>query len=1381
MAKNSSTAHPVRGSMGRRPLPAPASSPAGAGFRPVATVAALAAAFWLAGPLRAQPVGGQAIAGQASFATSGANLVVTTGNAPGANHSAINWQSFSVPAGSITQFIQPSATSTSINRVLGADPSAIFGTLRSNGRLVLVNPAGIAVGQGAVVDTAAFTASTLRMTELDAQAGRLIFADGAGAGALSVQGQVLARHGDVVLIGPRVQVGAQALVQAPNGATVLAAGQKVAVTGRGLEGIHFDVQAAQDEALNLGRLEGDAVGLFAGTLNHSGVIQAVAATAEGGKVVLRATGDAWVGGAVRAGAAAGHGGRIDVFGQRLGLTAGAALDASGAQGGGSIRVGGDFQGRNADVPNAQRTYVDAQATIKADAVDQGNGGRIIVWADEQTQAFGAVSARGGAAGGDGGFVEVSGKQRLQFAAQVDTRAPQGRTGTLLLDPDDISVDPSGPGTTAYTAPVAFADAPATLSLDVATINSATSNVVLQANNDIGINAPINIANAGTSFTAQAGRYLSVGSAITTNGGAVTLRAGDAGSNPVQNESGLYIQAPITTNGGAVNLSSRLSDVGGTSLHVAAAVDAGAGAVNVDAQEIWVGSTGSIARSGAGDLVLESDRVRLEGAVGSAGGRVVVRSAAANPGRAVSLGGTDDSLALSLDAAELALITAPTLVVGWSDRTGGILIEGPVTLAPAQVQALSLINGSAGAITQTGALTASQLNADAGTVTLTNAGNQFGTLSGRGSAGAFQATSGTALVVDTVDGQAGITATGAVAVTGAGVTVASGRTISSGGAITVDGGGSTNAIALGGSTLYSSGGGAITVGNAGNVTLGAVQTGVAGSLSVSGSGNLDQDSALTVGGGVTAMMGGAIDLSHAANSIGSLGSMSSGGGGIVVREGNDGLTITGPVNAGAGAVDIAAAGGGLTVAGTGTVSGGSLTLAALAGNLTIAGSVTASTGGIALSAPGEIRLGAGASPTITAVDPVTLSAPVAKVNGGTVTLGTSITSGNPLDVAAGTLVIASDLTIPKLAVTGGTVTGAGALSVPTELTWSGGSLGGTGGTVLSGNSVISGAVSLARGITNSGTLALSGSGMVTLAGGSIVNGSAGVVDIQVDGGFGGSGGVIDNAGLFKKSAGTGTSAVSGVTFSNTGTLAVESGTLQFGNAVFASNAGTLAVAAGATLDNGNTTLASSGLIEGSGTLDLGTATLDNTGALKPGGYGTVGTLNIVAGQVNFAAGSTLYVDVTDAASHDVLAVSGGVNFDPAMTLSPQDVSASYAAGTPFDVVRSASGSITGTVPAATGFNNSFAAGSGYQALRMAAASDVPAPPAPPPPPAPAPAPAPKPPAPAPVSSRQDAAQQAVANQVVVFAQLFEQEAQQQEDDDQPAGKDAIVITDTQCKP
>jgi filamentous hemagglutinin family protein len=556
-----------------------------------------------------QPAGAQAILGQAQLQQQGASLVVTTQNAVGTNRSVINWQSFSVPAGSTTRFDQPSAQSLSINRVVGNDPSAIFGSLSSNGRLVLVNPAGIAVGAGAVVDTAGFTASTLRLSEADALAGRLVFGgDGLGGGALKVDGQILARSGDVVLIAPNVQVASQALVQAPSGATILAAGQKVELTGRGLEGIRLELQAPADQAVNLGTLQGDAVGIFAGQLKHSGLIQATAVTAQGGKVLLRASGDNLVDGQIKA-TNGGKGGSVDVLGQRVGLMANAAVDASGAAGGGTVRIGGDYQGANPDVQNAQRTYVDAAATIRADATQNGNGGKVIVWADDQTQSFGAISARGGAQGGDGGFVEVSGKHRLQFDSIVDTRAPQGKTGTLLLDPDDITVDMAGTGS-AYSAPIMFSDTPATVSLDVDTINGATTNVDLQARNNITFAAPVTMVTPDIGLSARAGSMIFVQQPITTKGGAITLIAGDPGGTLGSDGGALYINAPLDTTGAGTRplgapifLKSHESDTGGASLAIGAInINAGtAGEVNISGQGIDIFG----ASITAGQIYLES--------------------------------------------------------------------------------------------------------------------------------------------------------------------------------------------------------------------------------------------------------------------------------------------------------------------------------------------------------------------------------------------------------------------------------------------------------------------------------------------------------------------------------------------------------------------------------------------------------------------------------------------------------------------------------------------------------------------------------------------------------------------------------------------------------
>jgi filamentous hemagglutinin family protein len=557
-------------------------------LRPALLSFALAAAF-SGQTVHAQtlPTGGVAVHGQASFSTpSPQQLVVTTQNGSGSNHSAINWQSFSISAGASARINQPSATSLSINRVVTNNPSALFGSLSSNGQLVLVNPSGITVGTGAIVDTAGFTASALRMSDGDALAGRLRFGDAltpmGGASGITVDGMITARDGDIVLVAPQIAVGTSALLQATNGSTILAAGQQVEITGRGLEGITLLVQARENEARNLGRLEGDAVGIFAGTLRHSGEIQATTATLDGGRIVLKAVGDATVAGTLTATGV--KGGQVDVFGERVALTGQALVDVSGTQGGGSIRIGGDFQGKNPDVPNAQRTYMGPDVQLRADATTTGDGGRVIVWSDDQTLAYGAISARGGSQSGDGGFVEVSGKHGLGFDATVDTLAAKGRAGTLLLDPDFIDIQATG--SAVLTDVDQFLDGgSASLIIAAATINAAATNVILQANEDIRFSAPIAMLNAGVGLTAQAGFYITVdaGATITTRGGAVSLLAGDLGSLTSPNESAVFLNAAIdTTNGGTVpgganvTIKSRLQDLGTSSIDLNASINAGSG-------------------------------------------------------------------------------------------------------------------------------------------------------------------------------------------------------------------------------------------------------------------------------------------------------------------------------------------------------------------------------------------------------------------------------------------------------------------------------------------------------------------------------------------------------------------------------------------------------------------------------------------------------------------------------------------------------------------------------------------------------------------------------------------------------------------------------------
>ncbi len=151
--------------------------------------------------------------------------------------------------------------------------------------------------------------------------------------------------------------------------------------------------------------------------------------------------------------------------------------------------------------NATHTYIGPNVTINADALTNGDGGRVIVWADEITRFYGNISARGGSESGDGGFVEVSGKEQLIFRGKVDTDSDTGNIGTLLLDPRDIEIrtgyadgDDNGADVYAFgnnaagnNGEVAAGDiAPTVIYESELEAQAANSNIILQATNDITI-------------------------------------------------------------------------------------------------------------------------------------------------------------------------------------------------------------------------------------------------------------------------------------------------------------------------------------------------------------------------------------------------------------------------------------------------------------------------------------------------------------------------------------------------------------------------------------------------------------------------------------------------------------------------------------------------------------------------------------------------------------------------------------------------------------------------------------------------------------------------------------------------------------------------------
>ncbi|WP_425253797.1 YDG domain-containing protein [Janthinobacterium sp. NFX145] len=651
------------------------------------------------GAAQANPALPQVVNGQATFNQQGNIFSIT--NTP---NTIINWQSFSIHAGEITRFIQQNGNSAVLNRITGQDPSKILGSLESNGKVFLINPNGIVFGQGAKVDVNGLVASSLGMTNEDFLAGKRQFTAGGVAGGVGNAGTINAgKGGQVLLIAPNVEN--TGIITAPNGEVILAAGRSVQLADPGNPQLRVLVSAPGDQVLNLGQIiaQGGSIGMAGALLSQRGVLNANSAVVgDNGRIVLKASGKALLeaGSVTSATGAAGTGGQIHVLGEQVGLLGNAKVDASGAAGGGTVLLGGDYQGKNAAVQNARQVLVGKDASVNADAIVSGNGGKVIAWGDDSAQVRGSISARGGAQGGDGGFVETSGHYLAVDGIRVNTSAAHGKRGNWLLDPYDITVIAGSDGQLGDVDQ--FADAPSTgnASIGADLISGASSNVTLQATHRINFNSAINIMQQGVGLTAQAGETINVNASISTNGGAVRLLANDASSGSVGAVgSHVNLAAPITSNGGSVYLSG--------------AGVSGAGVVNVGSGHLSLINNfqgGAIDLTGSGDqlqgsgiagqtVILQADNIGINGTLnfgGTAGGANVIIKPLSSA-RSIDLG-TKSGSALSLDAIELAGISAASLTIGDGTNTGGMRISD----ALARTGDLHLNSGSA--ITATGAVT-----------------------------------------------------------------------------------------------------------------------------------------------------------------------------------------------------------------------------------------------------------------------------------------------------------------------------------------------------------------------------------------------------------------------------------------------------------------------------------------------------------------------------------------------------------------------------------------------------------------------------------------------------------------------------------------------------
>jgi filamentous hemagglutinin family protein len=399
------------------------------------------------------------------------------------------------------------------------------------------------------------------------------------------------------------------------------------------------------------------------------------------------------------------GGTVQVLGDRVGLLDNAQIDVASETGGGTVLVGGDYQGQGT-VPNALRTYFAPTATINADALTNGTGGRVIVWADDVTGFYGSISARGGNEAGNGGFVEVSGSQHLLFDGIVDVGAPQGSLGTLLLDPRNITISSNTDSSNQVDSALLdsqilyddnFDTKDNDITINAATLQALDGNIILQATRNITVanSTSLNFVPGGSitfaansdggnrgDFSMQAGQSINTnGRAITISGNVVTLGLLNTRSSntepPPPNSDGNA--GSLTVNArDDIRLNGNVTTTGNQTYNRAVSVN-GSIQLNAEAGTIAFDSTLSAANN---NLTLTANEINFGGNVSGTGNLTLQPSTV---GQAIALGATDNTTpALDLTNAEIGRLqngfnsitigTTGTLGVG-----GNVSFNDPVTL------------------------------------------------------------------------------------------------------------------------------------------------------------------------------------------------------------------------------------------------------------------------------------------------------------------------------------------------------------------------------------------------------------------------------------------------------------------------------------------------------------------------------------------------------------------------------------------------------------------------------------------------------------------------------------------------------------------------------
>lgn len=347
-------------------------------------VSGVLASLILSNTAYALPQGGQLKDGQATISLPNSTQMNIN---QASNRAVIDWQSFNIAANEKLNIIQPSSSAMLLSRVVGNDPSKIFGQITANGGLMLINQNGILFGKGSRVDVAALVASTANIKNEDFMAGKMRFMTPSNPNAKIInEGTITVKEGGLAaLVAPYVQN--NGFIIAKYGTVAIAGANTATIDLYGDNLIVFETPDEIKKTIeNSGTIEAgyvamsvsDAKKVVDSSINMNGIIKAQNMDTSGGKVILT-------------------GGNIKVSG---------TVDASGAQGdGGNVKIIADMKSGTLDF-----------------------SGKVDVSSKEA----------------NGGFVETSGNS-VKIADTASVNAKGKKYGEWLIDPNDYTILADGTG------------------------------------------------------------------------------------------------------------------------------------------------------------------------------------------------------------------------------------------------------------------------------------------------------------------------------------------------------------------------------------------------------------------------------------------------------------------------------------------------------------------------------------------------------------------------------------------------------------------------------------------------------------------------------------------------------------------------------------------------------------------------------------------------------------------------------------------------------------------------------------------------------------------------------------------------------------------------